>query len=122
MVPIELATVTALTVGKGANRRPTLPPGFFETMRMPLHRGRGIEPADVEREEPVAVVNQALVDMVSGDEEPIGQRIRLGNPALARGAPDWLPSSAWSRIRPRSAWQRCHRSRSCSPRSLRRGR
>jgi putative ABC transport system permease protein len=64
--------------------------GYFETMRMRLRSGRGIERGDVEREALVAVVNQALVTTAFGGENPVGKRIRMGNPALAGSTPDWL--------------------------------
>ena len=64
--------------------------GYFETMRTRVLRGRGIDRRDIEREEPVVVINQALVNMALPGPDPIGQRVRLGNPALARGTPEWL--------------------------------
>ena len=64
--------------------------GYFATMGMRLLRGRGVDPADVEREEPITVVNHALVNLAFPNQDPIGQRIRLGNPALAAGTPEWL--------------------------------
>jgi len=64
--------------------------GYFETMRTRVLRGRGISRNDVDREEPVVVVNQALVGIAFSGHDPIGQRIRFGNPTLARGQPEWL--------------------------------
>jgi putative ABC transport system permease protein len=64
--------------------------GFFETMRTNVLRGRGIDRSDIDREEPIVVVNQALVSIAFPGQDPIGQRIRLGNPSLAKGPPDWL--------------------------------
>jgi predicted permease len=63
--------------------------GFFETMGTRLVRGRGVERSDVERNEPVAVINAALASLVFPNEDPIGQRVRIGNPAFAQ-APAWL--------------------------------
>jgi putative ABC transport system permease protein len=63
---------------------------YFETMRMRVLRGRGIDRGDVEREEPIVVLNQALVNMAFPGQDPIGQRIRLGNPSLTAGTPEWL--------------------------------
>jgi predicted lysophospholipase L1 biosynthesis ABC-type transport system permease subunit len=57
---------------------------------MRVLRGRGIDRGDVDREEPLVVLNQALVNMAFPGQDPIGQRVRLGNPLLARGTPDWL--------------------------------
>ena len=64
--------------------------GFFDTMRTRVLRGRGIERGDVEREEPIVVLNQALANLAFPGQDPIGQRVRLGNPSLARGTPEWL--------------------------------
>jgi MacB-like periplasmic core domain len=62
---------------------------YFTVMGMPIVRGRGIERRDVEREEPVVVVNDALARMVFADQDPIGRRVRFGNPSLSK-APEWL--------------------------------
>ncbi len=64
--------------------------GFFETIGMRIVRGRGIDRGDVERNEPIVVVNEALVHAAFPKQDPIGQRIRLGNPSLSPGAPGWL--------------------------------
>jgi predicted permease len=63
---------------------------YFSVMGMPILQGRGIERSDVDREEPIVVVNSALARMVFPDQDPIGRRIRLGNPSLSSGAPEWL--------------------------------
>lgn len=64
--------------------------GYFETMRTRVLRGRGIYRSDIDREEPVVVVNQALVNIAFSGHDPIGQRVRFGNPTLARYSPEWL--------------------------------
>jgi hypothetical protein len=52
--------------------------GYFVTMgTRPLH-GRGIEQADVERRELVAVVNEALVKAYFPNQDPIGARVARG--------------------------------------------
>jgi putative ABC transport system permease protein len=53
---------------------------YFETMGTPLIRGRSIEPDDVDRHQPVAVVNQALASAYFGAEDPIGQHVTIGPP------------------------------------------
>jgi predicted permease len=63
--------------------------GYFQTMGMRVLRGRGIDRGDVDREEPAVVVNQALVNVVFPGQDPIGQRVRLGNPSLTP-TPEWL--------------------------------
>jgi predicted permease len=64
--------------------------GYFEAMRMHLLAGRGIERGDVEREEPVVVLNQVLVKMAFDGQDPIGRQIRFGNPAVSPRQPEWL--------------------------------
>jgi predicted permease len=65
--------------------------GYFEAMGMRLLRGRTINRRDIERNEPIVVVNQALVNVFFSDRDPIGQRLRIGNPSLAApGGLTWL--------------------------------
>jgi predicted permease len=45
---------------------------FFETMRIPLARGRTFRTADLHSAEPVAVVNEAFVRRFLGSKDPIG--------------------------------------------------
>jgi putative ABC transport system permease protein len=58
---------------------------YFETMRMPVVRGRGFDRADTPDSLPVAVVNNNLARQFGPDEDPIGQQIRLGLPAEPYG-------------------------------------
>jgi putative ABC transport system permease protein len=51
-------------------------PGFFETLRIPLRRGRLLQPGDVEGAPLVAIVNQATARKYWPGEDPIGKRIR----------------------------------------------
>jgi putative ABC transport system permease protein len=64
--------------------------GFFETIGMRIVRGRGIDRGDVERNEPIVVVNEALAKVSFPTQDPIGQRVRLGNPSLSPSVPGWL--------------------------------
>ena len=52
-------------------------PGFFQTMRIPLRRGRLLETRDDTTAEPVAVVNEAFVHDNFPDEDPIGRLVRV---------------------------------------------
>ena len=56
---------------------------FFETMGTRVVRGRSIDRHDVERHEPVAVVDETLVKIAFPNQDPIGQRIRMGDPSFA---------------------------------------
>jgi predicted permease len=64
--------------------------GYFEAMGMRPVRGRTLDRRDVEQEEPVVIVNEAVVKTTFPNQDPIGQRVRLGNPSLTPGAPDWF--------------------------------
>jgi putative ABC transport system permease protein len=63
---------------------------YFEAMGTRILRGRGIEPSDVERDEPIAVINEALVNVLFPNEDPIGKRVRLGEPSTSTQDPGWL--------------------------------
>jgi putative ABC transport system permease protein len=52
--------------------------GYFEAMGMRLVRGRGLNRGDVDRREPVVVVDEAMVNSYFPDEDPIGRRIAFG--------------------------------------------
>ena len=53
---------------------------YFETLRAPLARGRAFTAIDGRRGQPVAIVNQRLVDRFFGTRDPIGQLIRVTPP------------------------------------------
>jgi predicted permease len=50
--------------------------GYFETLRIPVLRGRGFTPVDRAGSEPVAVVSQTFATDVWGAADPIGRRLR----------------------------------------------
>jgi len=53
-------------------------PQYFKTMRIPLLSGREFTLQDTETSQPVAVVNQALVDRYWRGQSPVGMRIQAG--------------------------------------------
>jgi predicted permease len=53
-------------------------PGYFQTLRIPVIRGRGFTDADTADAAPVIVVNQAFVARSSPDQDPIGRQIAGG--------------------------------------------
>lgn len=59
-------------------------PGYFETMRLPVIRGRAITAADDSRAPGVAVINQRAAERYWPGKDPIGQRISFADP------PVWL--------------------------------
>jgi putative ABC transport system permease protein len=52
-------------------------PGYFETMRLPILRGRAITANDDSRAPGVVVINQAAANKYWAGADPIGQRISL---------------------------------------------
>ena len=53
-------------------------PEYFQTMGIPLRKGRLPEPGDREGSEPVVLVNEALAAKYFPGEDPIGRRIMTG--------------------------------------------
>ena len=76
--------------------RYSVSPGYIETMRIPLLRGRLFDHAEVLRAAHVALVNEAFVKQYLPDREPIGQfvrspMLRIEQPSLvtAEAPDDW---------------------------------
>jgi putative ABC transport system permease protein len=63
-------------------------PGYFETMRLPLLRGRTIAPSDDARAPGVVVINERAAHEYWPGEDPIGKRIAFHYDA--RTPPTWL--------------------------------
>jgi putative ABC transport system permease protein len=65
-----------------AARRPTpgfraVSSGYFETLRVPIVRGRLFNAADREDAEPVAIVSTSLAARLWPGQDPLGRRVRL---------------------------------------------
>jgi putative ABC transport system permease protein len=55
-------------------------PGYFRTLGIPLLQGRDFESMDHAKSVPVAVISESLARKHWPSENPIGKRIRFGNP------------------------------------------
>jgi putative ABC transport system permease protein len=55
-------------------------PGYFETIGIPLLRGRGFRSVDDEDLALVAVINESMARKYWGQENPVGQRLQFGPP------------------------------------------
>jgi putative ABC transport system permease protein len=64
-------------------------PGYFETMRLPLRRGRTIAEYDHARAPDVVIVNERAARTYWPTENPIGKRITFDDPSRAN-PPEWL--------------------------------
>lgn len=53
---------------------------YFQTLGIPIVRGRSFGDADTEQSRPVALVNQHLANMLWPRQDPIGQRFRSAGP------------------------------------------
>jgi predicted permease len=78
---------------------------YFETLKIPLIRGRSFDRSDTPDSQPVAIINDSLVNLywrkrggdvkekgpafVTADEDPIGQQIRLGGSGPTGGYGPW---------------------------------
>jgi len=53
-------------------------PDYFETMRIPLRRGRYLDARDTASAPPAVVISESLAKKEFGAEDPIGQRVHVG--------------------------------------------
>jgi putative ABC transport system permease protein len=53
-------------------------PGFFETMRVPLHAGRYFTERDVKGMPDVAIINETMARKYYGTSNPVGRRFKQG--------------------------------------------
>ena len=61
--------------------------GYFDALRIPILRGRDVAEADVQKSEPVALINDVAAKQVFGSEDPVGRQLSFGtvtpqNPAV----------------------------------------
>jgi putative ABC transport system permease protein len=54
-------------------------PGYFHTMRIPVIRGRMLEPGDGPDSRKVVVINETLVRQQFAKQDPIGQQLEIGD-------------------------------------------
>ena len=64
-------------VGSSAFRY-AVSPGYFEMMDIPLRRGRRLDVHDVAAAPLAVVISESLAKRRFGDQDPIGQRVKLG--------------------------------------------
>ena len=64
-------------------------PGYFNTLRIPLLRGRGFSDADSEKAPPVAIINQTMAKNLWPNEDPLGKRFLRGHSEGSDPAAKW---------------------------------
>jgi predicted permease len=62
-------------------------PGYFETLGVPVVRGRSFTAEDHARSQPVVVISEPLASRFFSGEDPIGRRLRVAGQA---GADAWM--------------------------------
>lgn len=67
----------------------TVSPGFFQTLGIPLRRGRTFTPQDGADSVPVAVVDEEMVRRYWPNQDPIGKRVTFGPPDGGT-EPEWI--------------------------------
>jgi len=95
---------------QGADRIPVVnmtyvTPAYFETLRIPIVRGRAFSNADRAGGAPVIVVNQAFAARYSPAEDPIGRQIVAGGPprTIVGVVGDIQQKAAWGDFGPVAA-------------------
>ena len=78
-------------------------PGYLETMKIPVLRGRGIDAGDTTGTPGVAVINEYMAQRYWPGENAIGKRITLDKPSSSR-PPAWLTVVGIVKNAVRSDW------------------
>jgi putative ABC transport system permease protein len=68
-------------------------PSYFQTIGLPILKGRGLQPSDTSTSLPVVVVNQAFVNRYFNNQEPLGRHLLIDR--LIPGRPQVGPEIAW---------------------------
>ena len=66
------------SVTEEAGFRYAVTPGYLETMRIPLRRGRLLNERDTTGAPTAVLINESFAKRKFGDRDPIGQRVRMG--------------------------------------------
>jgi putative ABC transport system permease protein len=61
---------------------------YFQAMGIPIRAGRGFDPTDTSTAPPVALINETMASRLFLNQDPIGQRIRIGS----------IPTGQWTTI------------------------
>jgi putative ABC transport system permease protein len=54
-------------------------PGYFQTMQIPVARGRVLEPGDGPDSRKVVIINETLMHQQFAEQDPIGQQLEIGD-------------------------------------------
>ncbi|HJQ41037.1 MAG TPA: ABC transporter permease [Thermoanaerobaculia bacterium] len=59
-------------------QRFAISPGYFDTLRVPILRGRAFNAADRTKSEPVLILNQTAARVLFGNGDALGRRVQIG--------------------------------------------
>jgi putative ABC transport system permease protein len=62
---------------------------YFDTLKIPLIRGRSFDRSDTPDSQPVAIINERLVKLYWPTDDPMGQQIRLSGSSPSEGYGPW---------------------------------
>lgn len=63
---------------------------YFDTMGLPILRGRSFDGRDDLRSPPVAIISERLAQQLWPGDDPLGRRLRIGNTSDGSPEPPWL--------------------------------
>jgi macrolide transport system ATP-binding/permease protein len=83
-VPVAPVNETPSTPSTDESERPDagysyITPNYFETLSIPIVRGRTFTPNEAEGQAPVVVISEATARRFWPDEDPIGKRLKIGS-------------------------------------------
>jgi putative ABC transport system permease protein len=83
----------------------TIALGYFQTMRIPLIRGRDFSEDDDAKANPVVIINQTLARQIFPNEDPIGKHIK---PGVSASGPDRMREIVGivGDVKHRNLWQK----------------
>ncbi|HEX2223901.1 MAG TPA: ABC transporter permease [Thermoanaerobaculia bacterium] len=65
-------------------------PGYFQTLGIPLLKGRDFTWADIQGAQPVAIINESTAERFFPGQDPIGKRLRWGEPTAVEPTTPWM--------------------------------
>src|SRR4030095_14905290 len=77
-VPVPLAELPEIQFRRAMHN-------YFQTMGIPIRRGRGFDPTDDLSALPVAIINETAARKLFANTDPLGQHVRIGP----------TPNAAW---------------------------
>jgi macrolide transport system ATP-binding/permease protein len=83
-VPVDAIGKTLPKSSTGANETPSagysyVTPNYFETLNIPITRGRTFTPREADGQAPVVVISEATARRFWPNEDPIGKLLRVGS-------------------------------------------